>query len=49
MFVLFGALLLARNLGYIELHHVIRTYWPLVLVLIGLNIVLKSLRKSSQQ
>jgi hypothetical protein len=45
MFVLFGCLFLARNFGYINLHDTIRTYWPVVLVLIGINIVWKSVKR----
>ncbi len=40
--VIFGVLFLARNMGYIDLHHAVRTYWPIFLILIGLNIVVRS-------
>jgi hypothetical protein len=42
VFVLVGILFLARNLGYIDLHNTIRTYWPVFLILIGINIIIKS-------
>jgi uncharacterized integral membrane protein len=42
VFVLFGLLFLARNLGYIDLHYTVRTYWPVIVILIGLNIVVRS-------
>lgn len=45
VFVLFGILFLARNMGYIDLHYAFRTYWPILLILVGLNIVVKSIAR----
>jgi hypothetical protein len=49
VFVLLGALFLARNMGYIDLHHTMRTYWPVFLILIGLNIVIKSYSRNKSE
>ena len=43
--VVIGGLFLARNLGYIDFQFTMRRYWPLILVLIGLSVVVKSLAK----
>ena len=45
IFILIGALFLARNLGFINLHYTFRTYWPLIIVIVGVNILVKSLRR----
>jgi len=49
VFVLFGGLFLARNLGYIDLHYTMRTYWPVLLILFGFNIILKSYWRNRQE
>lgn len=49
MFVLFGGLFLARNLGLIDLHYTMRRYWPIFLIVIGLNIVLRAYTRSKDQ
>ncbi len=49
VFVLVGGLFLARNLGYIDFHHTIRTYWPVFLILIGLNIVISSYSRRKRE
>jgi hypothetical protein len=40
--ILFGILLVARNLGYVDLRDAVRTYWPIVLILIGIQVMVKS-------
>jgi len=47
--VVVGGLFLARNLGYIDFHFTIKTYWPLILIFIGLSVVLKSFGKNGQK
>ena len=48
-FVLFGILFLLRNLGYLDMHETIRTYWPVVLIVIGINIVVKSMPRTTNK
>ncbi len=40
--VLLGILLVARNLGYVDMHDLVRTYWPVILILIGIQVMTKS-------
>ena len=40
--VVVGGLLLARNLGYIDFHFSLRLYWPVILILIGIAILINS-------
>ncbi len=47
VFILLGLLLLAKNLGYVDLHYTIRTYWPVVVILLGIQIVAKSFWRGS--
>jgi hypothetical protein len=48
-FILLGILFLVRNLGYIDIREALHTYWPVVLILIGLNIIAKSYWKSADK
>lgn len=48
---LMGALFLAGNLDLIDFHfdrYFFRTYWPVILIIIGSSIVLKSFMKSKE-
>ena len=47
--VLFGVLLVARNLGFVDLHDLVRTYWPIILILVGAQIMAKSGWRSSSK
>ena len=40
--IVVGGFLLARNLGYIDFHFSLRVYWPVILILIGLSILINS-------
>ena len=40
--VVAGGLLLARNLGYIDFHFSLQLYWPIILILIGISILINS-------
>jgi len=37
-----GGLLLARNLGYLDFRFSLRLYWPVILILIGISILINS-------
>ena len=37
-----GGLLLARNLDYLDFHFSLRLYWPVILILIGIAILINS-------
>ena len=39
--ILFGALLLLNNLNYIDLKDFFRDYWPVLIILLGLHLILK--------
>ncbi|MGB2869875.1 MAG: DUF5668 domain-containing protein [Bacteroidota bacterium] len=41
--IVIGGLFLARNLGYIDFSFSLHRYWPVLLIVIGISIVLKSL------
>ena len=43
--VVMGGLFLLRNFGVIDFGWTIRQYWPVILIVIGLFIVVKSLAK----
>ncbi len=43
--VVAGGLFLLRNLDIIDFEFTIRTYWPVILIVIGLSIVVKSINK----
>ena len=45
----FGGLFLLRNLDIIDFQFAMRTYWPLILIVVGLSIIIKSLSKKQQQ
>jgi hypothetical protein len=47
--VVVGGFFLARNLGYIDFHFAVKTYWPVILILIGISVLLKSFGKSGQK
>lgn len=47
--VVVGGFFLARNLGYVDFHFAMKTYWPVILILIGASVLLKSFGKSGQQ
>jgi hypothetical protein len=44
--ILFGILLVARNLGFVDLRDAVRTYWPVILILIGIQVMVKSTWRS---
>jgi len=49
--VLMGVLFLAGNLDLVDFHfdrHFFRTYWPVILIIIGSSIVLKSFMKNKE-
>ena len=47
MIILLGVLLLLNNLDYIEFGTLIKDYWPVLLILIGLNMILKREKSSA--
>jgi len=40
--IVVGAIFLAKNLGYIDFYFSMRTYWPLILILIGVSVLINS-------
>lgn len=47
--VIIGTLFLLEQLGYLHLREIIATYWPLILILIGLSIYIgNGFRRSNQ-
>ncbi|MBF8248640.1 MAG: hypothetical protein HW374_1440 [Bacteroidetes bacterium] len=40
--VVVGGLFLARNLGYLDFYFSMRLYWPVILILIGIAILINS-------
>ncbi|HWP82077.1 MAG TPA: DUF5668 domain-containing protein [Bacteroidota bacterium] len=45
VFVGIGGFFLAKNLGYLDLSFSWRSSWPIVLILLGLSIVVKSFER----
>ncbi len=43
--VAIGGLFLARNLGYIDFVFTMRRYWPVILIIFGLFVVIKSINR----
>jgi lia operon protein LiaF len=43
--VVFGGLFLLRNFDIIDFSFAIRTYWPVILIVVGLSIVVKSMSR----
>jgi hypothetical protein len=49
VFIVLGAIFLAKNLGFIEIKDVLRTYWPAALIIIGIGFLLKSPRSGKSK
>jgi ABC-type microcin C transport system permease subunit YejB len=39
--ILLGVMFLLDSMGVMEFNHIIRKFWPVVLILIGINILFK--------
>ena len=48
IFIVFGGLFLLRNLGYIDFTFTMRRHWPVILIVVGLSIIVKSLVNKQQ-
>jgi hypothetical protein len=47
IFLFFGSLLFMRTLNLWWAHHIMATYWPLLLVLVGVIVIVTSIRNNS--
>ena len=43
--IVIGGLFLARNLGYIDFYFSFHTFWPLILIFVGLGWIVKSFER----
>jgi len=44
LLIVLGSMFLLDSLGVMELHHIIRKFWPVVLILIGIGILMRRSR-----